>query len=229
MASDEVIPDDPCQVEKPWFCYVLHSCNIKKTYVGVTVNLKKRIRQHNGEIKGGARATCGSRPWQYWCIMGPFKKKTALQLEWRLHRRTTYKKSVLERRMCQLISAFAMDRWTKTCPVVSSIGFWMTGYGEYHDDYKQTDLVQATCEILRSCESDVILQNDQYNIYPVQNEELVLFKNKSYIIKSIDCDTPLNDHMDLVPGKITYYHGGDDQTTMNISINGSILFCELTK
>ena len=44
----------------PWSCYILGSKNEKypnHTYVGMTNDLKKRIRQHNKEIKGGAKCT----------------------------------------------------------------------------------------------------------------------------------------------------------------------------
>ena len=35
-----------------YFVYLLESTN-HATYVGATVNLDHRLRQHNGEIKGG--------------------------------------------------------------------------------------------------------------------------------------------------------------------------------
>lgn len=37
--------------------YFLAEENGRKTYIGYTTNLKRRIRQHRGEIKGGARYT----------------------------------------------------------------------------------------------------------------------------------------------------------------------------
>jgi predicted GIY-YIG superfamily endonuclease len=38
-------------------CYILFNDVNNKTYVGYTTNLQRRIRQHNGEIKGGAKYT----------------------------------------------------------------------------------------------------------------------------------------------------------------------------
>jgi structure-specific endonuclease subunit SLX1 len=52
----------PCQ--GPFFCYII--CNAsKRTYVGSTNDLRRRLRQHNGEIKGGAWSTKGKGPWSY--------------------------------------------------------------------------------------------------------------------------------------------------------------------
>ena len=41
---------------KQYFVYLLESTN-HTTYIGATVDLDHRLRQHNGEIKGGAVAT----------------------------------------------------------------------------------------------------------------------------------------------------------------------------
>ena len=37
--------------------YLLKKDNLNRTYIGITNNLKRRLRQHNGKIKGGARST----------------------------------------------------------------------------------------------------------------------------------------------------------------------------
>jgi len=69
--------------ENPWFCYMLASTDGRKTYVGATVNPDRRLRQHNGEICGGARATAG-RSWKRRFLVGGFAdERAALRFEWR--------------------------------------------------------------------------------------------------------------------------------------------------
>jgi predicted GIY-YIG superfamily endonuclease len=59
---DVVVEDDaPSKATKEtkYYCYFLgqHNNWTGQTYNGYTVNLSRRLRQHNGEIKGGAWAT----------------------------------------------------------------------------------------------------------------------------------------------------------------------------
>jgi hypothetical protein len=45
---------------KPYVCYLLHASEATKgprTYVGITNNLTRRLRQHNREISGGSKYT----------------------------------------------------------------------------------------------------------------------------------------------------------------------------
>ena len=44
-----------------WHVYLLR-CSDGSLYAGVALDLPRRIRQHNGEIAGGARFTRGRRP-----------------------------------------------------------------------------------------------------------------------------------------------------------------------
>ena len=54
-----------------------------RTYVGFTNEPQKRLRQHNGEIKGGARKTRMGRPWEMLGFVHGFRSKVAaLQFEW---------------------------------------------------------------------------------------------------------------------------------------------------
>ena len=64
-----------------------------RTYVGCTNNLERRLRQHNGEIVGGAKHTRKGRPWNIVCYFHGFEsQKDALSFEWHLaHRPPSYK------------------------------------------------------------------------------------------------------------------------------------------
>ena len=69
------------------FVYFIQSTN-GSTYIGATVNLDKRIRQHNKEIAGGAIATSikvlNGEVWSYVCYVENFPSyNEALKFEWR--------------------------------------------------------------------------------------------------------------------------------------------------
>jgi predicted GIY-YIG superfamily endonuclease len=71
--------------ESDWVVYVLRSIpRPMRTYVGVTNNLARRIRQHNGELAGGARATRTTRPWEMCGVVCGFgdDKSLAMRCEW---------------------------------------------------------------------------------------------------------------------------------------------------
>jgi putative endonuclease len=46
---------------KTWFCYILH-CGDDSYYTGITTDLTRRIKQHQGELSGGAKYTAARRP-----------------------------------------------------------------------------------------------------------------------------------------------------------------------
>ena len=69
---------------KPWSVYCIISSVCGKSYIGASVDIHKRLRQHNGEIKGGARATHYGRPRTRVChVQGFPNERTALQFEWK--------------------------------------------------------------------------------------------------------------------------------------------------
>jgi len=64
------------------YCYLLFANGGRQTYIGATVDPDRRLRQHNGEITGGARRTKGSS-WLRACYVGPFPNwVSTLQFEW---------------------------------------------------------------------------------------------------------------------------------------------------
>ena len=73
---------------KKFICYILKLNN--RTYNGSTNDMKRRLRQHNGEIVGGAKQTSRKKPgekWSVYCIVSGFSDhKEALQTEWRIRR-----------------------------------------------------------------------------------------------------------------------------------------------
>jgi predicted GIY-YIG superfamily endonuclease len=68
-----------------WIVYVISSVLAPmRTYCGVTNDWPHRIRQHNGEISGGAKATKTTRPWVISALLYGFgsDKSLAMRAEW---------------------------------------------------------------------------------------------------------------------------------------------------
>ncbi|KAL3693944.1 hypothetical protein R1sor_007595 [Riccia sorocarpa] len=67
-------------------CYLLRSLNPRfrgRFYIGCTVDPRRRLRQHNGELAQGARLTKEKRPWEMvLCVYGFPSHVAALQFEW---------------------------------------------------------------------------------------------------------------------------------------------------
>lgn len=64
-------------------CYLLESvAHTGRTYIGFTMDPRRRLRQHNGEISAGAWKTRRWRPWRMvLCVWGFPSKVAALQFE----------------------------------------------------------------------------------------------------------------------------------------------------
>ena len=49
-----------------------------RTYTGITTDLSRRLRQHNGELRGGARATRHGGPWHVLCTVAQLRSNRLL-------------------------------------------------------------------------------------------------------------------------------------------------------
>ncbi|MBL4683192.1 MAG: TfoX/Sxy family protein [Nannocystaceae bacterium] len=68
-----------------WWAYILLADGERKTYVGVTCDVERRLAQHNGALPGGAKATRAGRPWQVVRTYGPFANRgEAMSAEYRV-------------------------------------------------------------------------------------------------------------------------------------------------
>ena len=102
-----------------WKCYCLATSDSgsPKTYIGITPDLDRRLRQHNGLQSGGAKATTG-RQWERICHVKGFPDHTAaLQFEWRwkqISRKYISKSELtpLDRRFHALQELLSLDRPT---------------------------------------------------------------------------------------------------------------------
>ena len=110
------------------FVYLLQ-CSDGATYVGATKNVDKRLRQHNGEISGGARATTSKISkgyiWTRVCYVSGFPDwNSCLQFEWRwkqLSRKMVGSLGPLERRFHALQELLLLEKSTSNALPYS---FW---------------------------------------------------------------------------------------------------------
>ena len=102
----------------PSFVYLLVSTT-GATYVGATVDVDRRLRQHNKELSGGAFATgakvAKGETWTRHCYVSGFPDwQAALQFEWRWKQisRKVSIQNPLERRMKALEELLWLERST---------------------------------------------------------------------------------------------------------------------
>ena len=104
-----------------FYCYMLYT-DEGQTYIGATVDPDRRLRQHNKEITGGARATAirvnQGLLWKRACYITCIPDwRSALQIEWRWKQlgRTQYKhiKNPIERRLYSLKKLLSLEKPTE--------------------------------------------------------------------------------------------------------------------
>lgn len=77
-----------------WIIYLLLSKSYelgKRTYVGITTDINRRLKQHNGEINGGSKSTRSYRPYEVAYYIDNIKNRSiASKLEYDIKKQKTY-------------------------------------------------------------------------------------------------------------------------------------------
>jgi structure-specific endonuclease subunit SLX1 len=129
-----------------FYVYLLVSSK-NATYVGATIDLNRRLRQHNKEIKGGAHATSirvsKGEIWTRACHVAGFPDwQSALQFEWRwkqLSRKLSIQMLPLERRMTALKELLNLEKSTQKAipfskwPSLPEVNIEMEEAKKYYD------------------------------------------------------------------------------------------------
>ncbi|MDC1536412.1 GIY-YIG nuclease family protein [Candidatus Thioglobus sp.] len=80
--------------EKIWTIYILE-CSDKTLYCGITNNIENRLKQHNGEIKGGAKYTRSRQPLELVYQESALSRSEALKREIVIKKMTRKTKTAL--------------------------------------------------------------------------------------------------------------------------------------
>ncbi len=112
--------------EKKWIFYIIY--NEHYTYAGVSPDPTRRLRQHNGEISGGAKYTTGKGSgWQHLCLVEGFRNNIeALQFEWAVKHIPPRNAGGLKNRVKKLYTLFQKDKWTSKAPYAKEVPLTIT-------------------------------------------------------------------------------------------------------
>ena len=122
-----------------WVFYLIQNKN--HTYAGVSPTPIRRLRQHNGEISGGAKYTTSCGPgWKHKCMVRGFQDKIqAMQFEWAVKHQAPRNVGGMDSRLKKLVKVLEKERWTSKSPLSA--------------------LVPLTVEVGPECLCDQVLPN----------------------------------------------------------------------
>lgn len=108
-------------ISKSWVFYIIE--NNGYTYAGVSPDPIRRLRQHNCEIKGGAKYTtskgCG---WKHICLVSGFRNKIeAFQFEWAVKHAPPRNVGGIKSRIKKLYIIFNREKWTSKSPFARDV------------------------------------------------------------------------------------------------------------
>ena len=104
-----------------WVFYIIQNKHF--TYCGVSPDPVRRLRQHNGEIKGGAKYTTSKGPgWEHICLVRGFKDKIqSMQFEWAVKHVPPRNAGGILNRISKLYTILNKSQWTSKAPLANTI------------------------------------------------------------------------------------------------------------
>jgi|TARA_A100001015_G_scaffold204809_1_gene228980 predicted GIY-YIG superfamily endonuclease len=108
-------------MEKKWCCYIIE--NNGYTYCGASNDAMRRLRCHNGEIKGGSKYTTSKgNGWKIVCIIHGFPNKTtALQFAWSIKHIQPIHAGGVRSCIKKVMIVLNKEKWTCKSPYSSTI------------------------------------------------------------------------------------------------------------
>ena len=120
-----------------YLCYLIsstHPNHKQRTYVGVTNNIHRRLRQHNREITGGAKSTNIGRPWDVWITIEGFRNQSAcLQFEWMWKHMKPRSSHGKKARITKLRNLLCKDQWTRNSPLAKTMPLKVTVFDRLNE------------------------------------------------------------------------------------------------
>jgi predicted GIY-YIG superfamily endonuclease len=114
-----------------YLVYILKSD--KYSYVGMTNDFLRRFRQHNKEIKGGAKYTSKREDWYPVCIIDGFETMVeAMQCEWAV--KHSKKLRGPQGRIIHLSNLLKKEQWTSKSPKIKEQTITIYIDDEYKDN-----------------------------------------------------------------------------------------------
>tara|TARA_B100001093_G_C26222181_1_gene756629 strand:- start:78 stop:482 length:405 start_codon:yes stop_codon:yes gene_type:complete len=113
-----------------WIFYIIKNDNC--TYAGVSPDPIRRLRQHNGEIKGGAKYTTSKGAgWKHVCLVKGFQDKIqCMQFEWAVKHVVPRNAGGLVNRISKLYTVLNKAQWTSKSPLAETVSLEL----EWHID-----------------------------------------------------------------------------------------------
>jgi structure-specific endonuclease subunit SLX1 len=120
-----------------YFVYLLKSEVSNRTYIGFTVNISRRLKQHNGLRSGGAKRTRKGRPWKVVLFVSGFEfERTALQYEFCIQHTKKYKRtSGIANKIKIMKALLKQEKICSTAPLNSEMNLVI-----FYSDYKYFEM-----------------------------------------------------------------------------------------